>query len=77
MNSYLKNQDMKEKIAYRDDIPASDFAPYNKALTQSFHSLNQGMNDKLGARLGPRNINSLTDREYDRLVSMLNRLANL
>ena len=76
MNS-LNTKGLVNNLVYQDDIPLNNYGQYNSSLVKGFHSLNQTTNSRMGNRLGGRDINTLTDREYDRLVSLLNRLANI
>jgi hypothetical protein len=75
MESMIKGLTANQKLAYRDDIPLNNYAPYTSGLTQSFDRINKDINSRMASRMGPRDINTLTDREYDRLIGLLNRLA--
>lgn len=77
MYSGLANTQVGKNLKYEDPVPVNANANYNKGLIQGFHRMNQDMNGKLAGRLGFRDINTLADNEYNRLVNLLNRLANM
>jgi hypothetical protein len=80
MDSLLQNAQIKEALKrnrQRNDLVPSRFGSVNLQTASNLHSLTSSLNAKSASSLGPRDINSLTDSEYSRLFSTLERVLRM
>jgi len=64
-------------VAYVDRNAPSSLGFVNKAMARSYGQHTESLNSQSRSRNGPRNINTLTDMEFSRLLNTLNRISNM
>lgn len=78
-NNYMESlvRDMKvEDLEYRNPYPPTVYGRYNRQLAEGFGHAAEEVNAGVRSRSGPRNINSITDTEFSRLLNILTKIAN-
>lgn len=70
-------KDMLNRNRQRNDLTPSRFGSVNFNTAQNIHQLTSSLNAKASSKLGSRDINSLTDVEYARLFSALERVLQM
>lgn len=65
-----------EDLNYKNPATASQFGSVNRQMAMQYAQAAEGLNSSARAKLGPKNINSLTDAEFSRLLSTLTRILN-
>lgn len=78
LNDYMNSQKLSESdVAYTDRNAPSSLGFVNKAMSRSYGQHAETLNAQARSRNGPRNINTLTDNEFSRLLNTLNRIASM
>jgi hypothetical protein len=65
-----------EDLEYRNPAPASQFGSVNRQMAMQYAQAAEAVNAGARSKLGPKNINSLTDAEFSRLLNTLTRILN-
>lgn len=78
ISKYMEENKINEgDVAYKDYNAPSSLGFVNKAMARSYTQHTEALNAHARAHNGPRNINTLTDNEFSRLLNTLNRIANM
>lgn len=80
MEQLMQKSQVKEALNLnrrRNDLVPSRFGSVNLQTASNLHSLTSSLNSKAASHFGPRDINSLTDTEYSRLFSTLERVLRM
>ena len=80
LNMLQSDENLKQALKLnrqRNDLVPSRFGSVNLQTAQSLNALTSSLNSKASSSLGSRDINSLTDAEYSRLFSTLERVLRM
>lgn len=69
--------DMLNRNRQRNDLTPSRFGNVNLNTAQNLNQITSALNAKASSKLGSKDINSLTDAEYARLFSALERVLQM
>jgi hypothetical protein len=75
MDNLIRSMTIQD-LDYKNLSPASQFGSVNKQMAMQYAQAAESINSSARAKLGPKNINSLTDAEFSRLLNTLTRILN-
>lgn len=75
MDNLIRSMNVTD-LDYKNPAPASQFGSVNRQMAMQYAQAAESMNASARSKLGPKNINSLTDAEFSRLLNTLTRILN-